>query len=182
MEKTRRDIILKLTDWWWCSVAKSRPTLCDLMDCSPPGSSVHRISQARILEWVAIFFSRAPSWRIESSRRILYHWATREAQEIYFCFEGFAGPLVWNSLHSSVTCDCFLFIIQMSTQVPPLLSFSRYCLIVILVALSPLVSFFLSILTANVLIISPITTQWSLCLPIPFSHNVISRPLLEWSF
>ena len=34
----------------WC------PTLCDPMDCSPPGSSVHRISQARILEWVAISF------------------------------------------------------------------------------------------------------------------------------
>ena len=33
-------------------------TLCDLMDCSPPGSSVHGILQARILEWVAIPFSR----------------------------------------------------------------------------------------------------------------------------
>ena len=32
-------------------------TLCDPMDCSPPGSSVHGIFQARILEWVAIFFS-----------------------------------------------------------------------------------------------------------------------------
>ena len=34
------------------------PTLCDPMDCSPPGSSVHRIFQARKLEWVAIPFSR----------------------------------------------------------------------------------------------------------------------------
>ena len=33
-------------------------TLCNPMDCSPPGSSVHGISQARILEWVAISFSR----------------------------------------------------------------------------------------------------------------------------
>ena len=40
------------------SVAQSCPTLCDLMDCSPPGSSVHGISHARILEWVAIPFSR----------------------------------------------------------------------------------------------------------------------------
>ena len=32
------------------------------MDCSPPGSSVHGISQARILEWVAISFSSRPSW------------------------------------------------------------------------------------------------------------------------
>ena len=32
--------------------------LCDLIDCSPPGSSVHEILQARILEWVAMPFSR----------------------------------------------------------------------------------------------------------------------------
>ena len=36
-------------------------TLCDLMDCSPLGSSVHEILQARILEWVAIFSSRGYS-------------------------------------------------------------------------------------------------------------------------
>ena len=36
--------------------------LCDPVDCTPPGSSVHGISQARILEWVAISFSRGSSW------------------------------------------------------------------------------------------------------------------------
>ena len=41
-----------------CSVTPSYPTLCNPMDCSLPGSSVHGILQARILEWVAIFFSR----------------------------------------------------------------------------------------------------------------------------
>ena len=40
------------------SVAQLYLTLCDPMDCSPPGSSVHGISQARILEWVAMPFSR----------------------------------------------------------------------------------------------------------------------------
>ena len=44
-----------------CSVAKSCPTLHDPTDCSPPGSSVHGILQARILEWVAILFSRGSS-------------------------------------------------------------------------------------------------------------------------
>ena len=39
------------------SVAKYCPTLCNPMDCSPPGSSVLGVSQARILEWVAISFS-----------------------------------------------------------------------------------------------------------------------------
>ena len=42
-------------------VTKSCLTLCDPMDCSQPGSSVHGISQARILEWVAISFSRGSS-------------------------------------------------------------------------------------------------------------------------
>ena len=37
---------------------QSCPTLCDPMDSSPPGSSIHRILQVRILEWVAIFFSK----------------------------------------------------------------------------------------------------------------------------
>ena len=37
------------------------PTLCDPMDCSPPGSSVHGILQARILEWVAMPSSRGSS-------------------------------------------------------------------------------------------------------------------------
>ena len=49
---------------WLCVCAKSLqlcPTLCNPMDCSPPGSSVHGILQARILEWVAISFSRASS-------------------------------------------------------------------------------------------------------------------------
>ena len=41
-----------------CAVAQYYLTLCDPMDCSPPGSSVHEIAQARILEWVAIPFSR----------------------------------------------------------------------------------------------------------------------------
>jgi len=42
-------------------VSQSCPTLCDLMDCSLPGSSVHGILQTRILEWVAVPFSRGSS-------------------------------------------------------------------------------------------------------------------------
>ena len=48
-----------------CTLAKSLQsclTLCDPVDCSPLGSSVHGILQARILEWVAISFSRGSSW------------------------------------------------------------------------------------------------------------------------
>ena len=42
-------------------VAQSCPTLCDPMDCSLPGSSVHGIFQATVLEWIAISFSRGSS-------------------------------------------------------------------------------------------------------------------------
>ena len=44
-----------------CLIAKSCPTFCDPVDCSPPGSSVHGISQARVLEWGAISLSRESS-------------------------------------------------------------------------------------------------------------------------
>ena len=43
------------------SVAQSCPTLCNPMDCSPPGSSIRGIFQARVLEWVAIFSLRESS-------------------------------------------------------------------------------------------------------------------------
>ena len=65
-------------------VAQSYLTLCDPMDCSLPGSSVHGIFQARILEWVAISFSRGsfrPKDRTQVSRiigRRFIIWATRE--------------------------------------------------------------------------------------------------------
>ena len=67
------------------SVIKSCLTLCDPMDCSPPGSSVHGILQARILEWVAMPSCRGSSWPrnrthiSHTGRRILYHCATWEA-------------------------------------------------------------------------------------------------------
>ena len=51
-----------------CVHARSCLTLCDPMDCSPPGSSAHRIFQTRILEWVAISYSRdLPDPGVEST-------------------------------------------------------------------------------------------------------------------
>ena len=61
-----------------CLVAKSCPTLCNPMDYSLPGSSVHGISQARILEWVAVSYSKGSSQSRDQThiscigRRILY--------------------------------------------------------------------------------------------------------------
>ena len=47
--------------------------LCDSMNCSQPGSSVHGILQERILEWVAIFFSWGLNPGLLHCRQILYH-------------------------------------------------------------------------------------------------------------
>ena len=47
-------------------VIQSCPILCDPMDCSPPGSSVHGFLQARILEWVAFYSSRGSSGSLAS--------------------------------------------------------------------------------------------------------------------
>ena len=67
-------------------------TLCHPMDCGPPGSSVHEILPARILEWVATSYFRGSSgpkdrthvsWVSCIDRQILYHWATWKALVIY---------------------------------------------------------------------------------------------------
>ena len=74
-----------------CSVAQLCPTLCDPMDCSPPGSSVRGISQARMLEWVAISSSRGSSRPTSGPmsltspafcRWVLYHCTTQEAGDL----------------------------------------------------------------------------------------------------
>ena len=70
-------------------VAWSCPTVWDLMDCSPSGSSVHGILQARILEWEAIPFYRGSfrprNWTRVSciAGRFFTVWATKEALNIY---------------------------------------------------------------------------------------------------
>ena len=67
-----------------CLVTQLYLTHCDPVDCSPPGSSVHGILQTRILEWVAILFSRGSSQPRDQSHvsciagRFFALWATRE--------------------------------------------------------------------------------------------------------
>ena len=70
----------------WSEVAQSCLTLCNPVDCSPPGSSVHGFSRWRILEWVTISFSRG-SFRPRGRTRVssiggrrFNLWAPREAQ------------------------------------------------------------------------------------------------------
>ena len=71
-------------------VAQSCPTLWDLMDCGPPGSSVHGILQARTLQWVAISFSKGSSWPRDRTQvsciagRCFTVCTTREALIIWY--------------------------------------------------------------------------------------------------
>ena len=76
---------LVITSSALCGCAQSCLTLCDPIDCSPPGSSVQWIFWAKTLEWVAISYSRGSSqardWthisRVSfSGRRMLYHCTT----------------------------------------------------------------------------------------------------------
>ena len=58
-----------------CLATSAVSTLCDRMDCSPPGSSVHGMLQARVLEWVAMSFSRGSSQpRDQTCVSCLLHW------------------------------------------------------------------------------------------------------------
>ena len=82
----------------WSEVTQSCPTLCDSTDCSPPGSSIHGILQARILEQVAISFSRGSSWPRDRSQ--------------VSCTEGwfFTNYVKWAQLYGSLNiiyhCPC----------------------------------------------------------------------------
>ena len=70
-------------------VAQPRPTLCDSVDCSSPGSSLHGILQARILKWVAIPFSSGifPTQALNPGllhcRQILYHLSHHNELFVY---------------------------------------------------------------------------------------------------
>ena len=73
-------------------VAQSCPTLCDPVGCSPPGSSVHRIFQAKILEWIAISFSKRSSrprdqtWISGTAGKFFTIWATGKTSLLKYTF------------------------------------------------------------------------------------------------
>ena len=88
------------------------------MDCSLPGSSIHRIFQTRVLEWVATSFSRGSSQPRDQTRvfcitgRFFTIWATRKALHcVYFCSNAYAMSCCAYSLSCVWPCnpmDCSL--------------------------------------------------------------------------
>ena len=89
-------------------VAQSCPTLCDPMDCSLPGSSVHGVLQARVLEWVAISFSRGSFQPRDQTRisciagRCFTLWTTREdLSSVQFSSVTQSCPTLWDPINRS---------------------------------------------------------------------------------
>ena len=87
-------------------IDRAHRSLCDPMDCSPPGSSVHGILQTRILEWVAMPSSRGSSWARDRTlvscvsciaSGFFTHWATWEAP-LKARIDLWAGCLVFSCL------------------------------------------------------------------------------------
>ena len=98
-------------------------TLCNPIDCSPPGSSVYGIFQARIVEWVAMSSSKGSSWPKDPrllmftciGRQVLYHRATWEA---------------WFDNMSLLKYKCLLFTISLeSIYFSPLIRCRSVCII-----------------------------------------------------
>ena len=143
-------------------VAQSCPTLCNPMDCSLPGSSVHGIFQARILEWVAISLSRGSSqhrdWTQVSriAGRLFNIWATRS----------YTHPIVpTNCLKRVSFLHCFAII--------PLLKINRTCMCGYIPGLY-------SVSLISVYLDTNVTLSWLLYLYNKFWKQV--NPLMFFSF
>ena len=98
----------------WC------PTLCDPKDCSPPGSYVHGILQARILEYVAIPFSRGSSQLRDQTSciagRFYSSWATWKIRNYYYCFKPLhSGGALLHS-HSSRNTHIYTYQTQITQK------------------------------------------------------------------
>ena len=101
-------------------VAQSCPTLCDPTDCSPPGSSVHEIFQARVLEWVAISFSNAWKWKVKgkSLSRVRLLATPRTAAHQAPLSMGFSRQEYWSGVPLPSTYRTLAFIYRRVDQPP----------------------------------------------------------------
>ena len=96
-------------------VAQSCPTFHDPMNCSPSGSPANGILQARILEWIAISFSRGSSWLRDRTQishtagRFTTIWATKEAQDIDLHTEHLSKAVLSSGNIMWTTYKCKIF-------------------------------------------------------------------------
>ena len=80
-----------------CSIPQWRLTLCDPMDCSPPGSSVHGVFQTRTLEGVSISLFRGPSWTRD---RTLISLASPTLAGRFFTTAHLGSPIPGNNYYN----------------------------------------------------------------------------------
>ena len=103
------EIRIQIIHIWWGFSLKVVSDTCNAVDCSPPGSSVHGIFQARILERVAISFSRGSSqprdwtWVSCTAGRFFTDWAAREFPSLIFrppemAYESTTRVVIYNCL------------------------------------------------------------------------------------
>ena len=92
-------------------VTQSCSTLCDPVDCSPPGSSVHGILQIRIVEWVAMLFSRGYSWPSDWTQVSCITGRSlpsepRDSQSHYYSGlkEAYLMHFLWKVQHNLLAC------------------------------------------------------------------------------
>ena len=120
----------KLAYWQCCrrkeerEVAQSFPTLCDPIDCSLPGFSIHRIFQARVLEWVAISFSRGSSRPRDQTQ--VFHIAGRrftclshqgsQRKGTHVFLVRVALQILWRALWQYQYYKCMYLLIQQPTS------------------------------------------------------------------
>ena len=115
-------------------VAQSSRTLCNPMDCSQPGSSVHGILQARVLEWVAIPFSRGSSQPRDWTQLGLLN-----CRHILYCLNHQGSP----TLKPFPRPLFFLLPLSPLIQAPPPLSYWYNCPILCLVTHTQLLKFYM---------------------------------------
>ena len=100
-----------------CSVAQSCPTLCNPMNCGLPGSSVHGILQARLLEWIAVSSSRVSSWPMSGWSPCLLHWQVDSLPLSHL------GSLDLLAIHykrlGGCVCVCVCVLVRVETQNEP---------------------------------------------------------------
>ena len=107
----------------WSEVTQLCLTLCGAVDCSLPGSSVHGIFQARVLEWVAISFSNAWKWKVQGKSLsrvwlVATPWTAAHqappsmgfSRQEYWSGVSLPSPAFWLAVyftHSHGICQCY---------------------------------------------------------------------------
>ena len=120
LAKSKTDLLASPCCYCYFSVTKLCPTVCDPMDCGPPGSSVHGILQARILEWAAIPFSRGifltqgSNLGLLHCRQILNQLSHQESPRIstLLPFLEHYSSFFWRNLN--ISCNILLVINSLS--------------------------------------------------------------------